>query len=140
MKHLGLSICGPNLNKKRRLMWEELTGLISWWYVPWCLGGDFNIIRFPSERLGAASFSWTMNGFSDFVSLHGLMDIHMEGGFFTWSNSSSASRLYRFLFSPLFDDHFSQFSQKRLSRVLSNHFPILLEGWELSKRKNSVPL
>ena len=133
-------VYGPNLNKKHRLMWEELTGMISWWDVPWCLGGDFNIIRFPSECLGAASFSRAMNGFSDFVSLHGLMDIHMEGGLFTWSNSSSASRLYRFLFSPLFGDHFSQFSQKRLSRVLSNHFPILLEGWELSKRKNSVPL
>ena len=23
------SVCGPNLNKRRRLMWEELTGLIS---------------------------------------------------------------------------------------------------------------
>ncbi|KAK4596364.1 hypothetical protein RGQ29_014409 [Quercus rubra] len=118
-------------------MWEELTGLISWWDVPWCLGGDFNIIRFPSERLGAASFSRAMNGFSDFVSLHGLMDIHMEGGLFTWSNSSSASRLDRFLFSPLFGDHFSQFSQKRLSRVLSDHFPILLEGG--SFRRGKIP-
>ena len=81
-------------------MWEELTGLISWWDVPWCLGGHFNIIRFPSERMGAASFTRATNGFSDFVSLHGLMDIHMEGGLFTWSNSSSASRLDRFLFSP----------------------------------------
>ena len=80
-------VYGPNLNKKRRLMWEELIGLITWWDVPWCLGGDFNIIRFPSERMGAASFTRAMNSFSDFVSLHGLMDIHMEGGLFTWSNS-----------------------------------------------------
>ena len=93
-------VYGPNLNKKRRLMWEELTRLITWWDVPWCLGGDFNIIHFPSQRMGAASFTRAMNGFSDFVSLHGLMDIHMEGSLFTWSNSSSASRLDRFLFSP----------------------------------------
>ena len=51
------SVYGPNLNKRRRLMWEELTRLISWWDLPWCLRGDFNIIRFPSKRLGAASFS-----------------------------------------------------------------------------------
>ena len=121
-------VYGPNLNNRRRLMWEELTGLISWWDLPWCLGGDFNIIRFPSERLGAASFSKAMYRFSDFVSLHGLMDIHMEGGLYTWSNTSSASWLDRFLFSPLLADHFTQFTQKRMPRVLSDHFPILFEG------------
>ena len=121
-------VYGPNLNNRRRLMWEELTGLINWWDLPWCLGGDFNIIRFPSERLGAASFSKAMYQFSDFVSLHGLMDIHMEGGLYTWSNTSSASWLDRFLFSPLLADHFTQFTQKRMPRVLSDHFPILLEG------------
>ena len=121
-------VYGPNLNKRRRLMWEELTGLISWWDLPWCLGGDFNIICFPFEILGAASFSRAMYGFSDFISLHGLMDIPMVGSLYTWSNSSSASRLDRFLFSPLLADHFTQFSQTRMSRVLFDHFPTLLEG------------
>ena len=52
----------------------------------------------------------------------------MEGGHYTWSNTSSASQLDRFLFSPLLVDHFTLFTQKRMSRVLSDHFPILLEG------------
>ena len=69
-----------------------------------------------------------MHGFFYFVSLHGLMDIHMEGGLYTRPNTSSASRLDRFLFSPLLGDHFTQFTKKRISRVLSDHFPILLEG------------
>ena len=56
-------VYGPNWNNRRRLMREELTRLIGWWDLPWCLGGDFNIIRFPSERLGAASFSRAMYGF-----------------------------------------------------------------------------
>ena len=119
---------GPNLNKRHRKMWEKLTGLISWWEVPWCLGSDFNIIRFPSERLGAATCTRAMYGFYDFISLHGLMDIPMEGGLYTWSYTSSASRLDRFLFSPLLADYFTLFAQRRLSRVLSNHYPILLEG------------
>ena len=108
-------------------MWEELTGLISWWDVPCCLGGDFNIICFPSERLGLASHIQAMYGFSDFISLHGLMDIPMEG-LYTWSNTSSTSRLDRSLFSLLLADHFTLFSQKMLSGVLSDHYPILLEG------------
>ena len=37
----------PNSNRKRHKMWEELTGLISWWDLPWCLGVDCNIVRFP---------------------------------------------------------------------------------------------
>ena len=114
-----------------------MTGQISWWDMPWYLGGDFNIICFPSKRLGAASHTRAMYGFSNFISLYGLMDIPMEGGLYTWSNTSSASRLDRFLFSPLLVDHFTLFSQKMLSRILSNHYPILLEGG--SHRRGRTP-
>ena len=62
-------IYGPNLNRERQFMWEELAGLISLWNLPWCLGGDFNIIHFPSERLGASRLSRCMYDFSDFISL-----------------------------------------------------------------------
>ncbi|KAL4644003.1 hypothetical protein ACB092_02G132300 [Castanea dentata] len=130
-------VYGPNLNKKRRNMWEELSRLISWWDLPWCLGGDFNIIHFPSERLGAASYTRAMCRFSDFISLHGLMDIPLERGLYTWSNTSSASRIDRFLISPLLVDHFTQFSQKMMSRVLSDHFPILMEGG--NQRRAKIP-
>lgn len=78
-----------------------------------------------------------MFGFSDFISLHGLMDIPMAGGLYTWSNSSSAFRLDRFLLSSLLVDYFTQFTQKWMSRVLSDHFPILLEGG--SQRRGRIP-
>ena len=44
-------VYGPNLVRDRWLLWEELFGLSSWWKVPWCMGGDFNAIRFPSEHV-----------------------------------------------------------------------------------------
>ena len=123
-----IGIYGPNSNKKRKKMWEKLIRLISWWDLPWCLGGDFNIICFPSKRVGVVSYTRAMNEFSDFISLHGLMDIPMKGGLYTLSNTSFTSRIDQFLFSPLLADHFLLFSQKRLSRVLLDHFSILLEG------------
>ena len=123
-----IGVYGPNSNKKRKKMWEKLIGLISWWDLSWCLGGDFNIIHFPLERLGVVSYTRTMHGFSDFIPPHGLMDIPMKGGLYTWSNTSSTFRIDQFLFSPLLANHFLLFSQKRLSRVLSDHFSILLEG------------
>ena len=63
------SIYGPNLNKKRQFMKEELADLNSWWNLPWCLGGDFNVILFPLERLGAGRFIRCMYDFSNFISL-----------------------------------------------------------------------
>lgn len=69
-----------------------------------------------------------MYDYFDFISHHGLMDIPLEGGTYTWSNSSSASRIDWFLFSLLLADYFTHFSQDRMPRVLSDHFPILLEG------------
>ena len=130
-------IYGPNLNKNHQFMWEELAGLNSWWNLPWCLGGDFNVIRFPSERLGAGRFTRCMYDFLDFISLHGLMDSHLEEGLYTWSNSTAASRIDWFLLSPILVDYLSHFFQKRLPRVLSDHFPILLESG--SHRRGRIP-
>ncbi len=50
-------VYGPQNNGERLLMWEELAGINSWWGSPWCIGGDFNATRFPSERLGGQHFS-----------------------------------------------------------------------------------
>jgi hypothetical protein len=45
-------VYGPNSDCDRRYSWEELASLISLWNVPWCIEGDFNVTRFPSERSG----------------------------------------------------------------------------------------
>ena len=63
-----IGVCGPNSVGGRRLLWEELFGLISWWNVPWCVGGDFNVVRFPSKRVGSTTFTATMCEFLDFIS------------------------------------------------------------------------
>jgi exonuclease III len=77
-----------------------------------------------------SSFNYAMHEFSDFISECGLMDIPMEGRLFTWSNNretSASSRIDRFLFSPDWADHFGLVTQQRLPRLLSDHYPILLD-------------
>ena len=49
------------------------------WPMAWCLVGDFNIIRYPSERLGCESFSPAMFAFSDFIESNSLVDLPLEG-------------------------------------------------------------
>jgi hypothetical protein len=42
-------VYGPNIDTFRSSLWEELVGLIYWWELPWCIGGDFNVTRFPMK-------------------------------------------------------------------------------------------
>ena len=63
------SVYGPNRREERRLLWEELSGISSWWGVPWCVGGDFNVVRYPSERLGSDRITPDMREFSEFIFL-----------------------------------------------------------------------
>ena len=43
-------VYGPNKDNVTCHLWKELTGLINWWDLPWCIGRDFNVTHFPSER------------------------------------------------------------------------------------------
>ncbi|KAL4637756.1 hypothetical protein ACB092_03G099300 [Castanea dentata] len=54
-------VYGPNGNGQRPNLWP----------VAWCLVGDFNIIRYPSERLGY------------FIENNSLVDLPLEGASFT---------------------------------------------------------
>ena len=46
-------VYGPNLDVNRSILWNELVGVQSWWDLSWCIGGDFNVVRFQSESLGS---------------------------------------------------------------------------------------
>lgn len=70
----------PNSDCDRTYLWEELVGLISWWNMPRCIGGDFNVTWFPSERSGETRLCPDMVEFSDFIFEQGLMDISLVFG------------------------------------------------------------
>ncbi|KAG6666274.1 hypothetical protein CIPAW_01G019700 [Carya illinoinensis] len=92
-------VYGPKVYSNRKFLWDELTGLCSWWAGPRCIGWDFNITQFPSERLGDSSFGSPMTDFSFLIFELDLVDIPLDGGDFTWSNGRAWSRLDRFIVS-----------------------------------------
>jgi hypothetical protein len=65
---------------KRRYLWEELVGIMSWWELLWCIGGVFYVKN-------QARQSVVILEFSKFIFDQGLMDIPLVGENFTWSNN-----------------------------------------------------
>ena len=119
-------VYGPNSNAERCCLWDELAGLLSCWILPWCIGEDFNVTRFPSERSWGRRISSAMRDFSDFIFERGLMDLSLTGGVCTWSNGQTWSRIDWFLVSPGWEDRYPGVFQKRLLCLCSDHFPIIL--------------
>jgi hypothetical protein len=38
------NIYGPNCDGDRRLLWDELASLVSWWSLLWCIGGVLTFV------------------------------------------------------------------------------------------------
>ena len=43
-------VYGPTAKYERKELWSELGAIRGLWNEPWCVAGDFNMIRFPYER------------------------------------------------------------------------------------------
>ena len=100
---------GPNADGLRDALCTELDSVRGRWSAAWCLFGDFNITRYPPERLGCSSFSPSMFKFLDFIERNLLIDIPLVGGEYTWfrdSENPSMSRIDRVLVFVDWEDHF----------------------------------
>ena len=73
------AIYGPNLNQRRQEFWIELDTVRDRWNGAWCIGGDFNVIRFPEDKLGGCCMSHVMRSFSDWINSHARLDLHLMG-------------------------------------------------------------
>ncbi len=64
-----------------------------------------------------------MHDLSDFISTHGLIDILLAGGNFTWSNNreiASMSRIDRFFYMADWEDCSKPLSEKTSQNVLKS--------------------
>jgi hypothetical protein len=133
-------VYGPNSDSARGILWDELAGIGNWWSLPWCIGGDFNVVRYPNERLKGGSLTSAMWAFTDFINELGLIDLPLIGGNYAWSSNPTRpamSSLYRFLVSPDWDGFFASSVQSIIPRTLSDHFPILLDCGRIQGGKTS---
>ncbi|XP_028059328.1 uncharacterized protein LOC114263032 [Camellia sinensis] len=77
---------------KRRQLWKSLKNLKISYPNPWCMGGDFNEIRFLGERKGCSRRDRGMNDFNELIDQLNLVDLPMKGRRFTWCNAQDGKR------------------------------------------------
>ena len=72
-------IYGPTKREARlgdiRVMWGD----------PWCIGDDFNVLRFPRERNREGRWTGALRRFSQIIDELELKDLPLQGGVFTWT-------------------------------------------------------
>lgn len=68
----------------------------------WLLGGDFNVIHWPSRAFAQNLAKYIMKKFNNFITKFDLLDPPLTNGAYTWSNFRTRpvlSRLDHFLYT-----------------------------------------
>ncbi|KAK9942585.1 hypothetical protein M0R45_008239 [Rubus argutus] len=117
-------VYGPNKAREREDFWQELAGLYGLCEPRWCVGGDFNVVRFPSEKSNGGRMTRSMRSFNSFLQDTLMRDPNLLNAEFTWSNlreEAVCCRLDRFIFTPEWEELFPNVRQITLARVTSDH-------------------
>ncbi|XP_077249371.1 uncharacterized protein LOC143888867 [Tasmannia lanceolata] len=123
-------VYGPAKARDRSALWPELMMIRDNWQGPWIVGGDFNTIRFPSEKNRPGRITTSMRHLSNFIQDGQLIDLPLEGSRYTWSNNQESlvkSRIDRILVSKEWEEVFTKIFQRALPKPTSDHNPLLLE-------------
>nr|XP_027099065.1 uncharacterized protein LOC113718354 [Coffea arabica] len=109
--------------------------------LPWCIGGDFNVILAPHEKRGGRPFAIAEGAdFMSFMEEAGIFDVGFSGASFTWSNNRRgrarvSKRLDRFLVNGACLDFSDVISVLHLARHPSDHAPLKISFENRSENK-----
>ncbi|GJS46637.1 RNA-directed DNA polymerase, eukaryota, reverse transcriptase zinc-binding domain protein [Tanacetum coccineum] len=111
-------------------LWEDITQYLSDKSGHFILFGDFNEVRFESERFGSLFNSQGAANFNAFINQIGLVDLNIGGRNFTWMNKmgTKMSKHDRFLLSESVINAVPNMTVLALDRKWSDHIPILLHS------------
>ena len=69
----------PTNREARENLWEDLGAIRGMWGDPWCIGGDFNVLRFSGERNKKGIWMGAMRRLSQIIDELELKDPFREG-------------------------------------------------------------
>ncbi|GKA33399.1 gypsy type transposase [Tanacetum coccineum] len=126
---LFMSVYSPQDMPHKRNLWAYMMGIINCWHGEVVVMGDFNEVRFDSERHGSTFYASNAAEFNTFIINSHLIDVPLGGNSFTWSDkhASKMSKLDRFLVSVGLLALFLNLSGLILCRHISDHKLIILK-------------
>ncbi|GKV17660.1 hypothetical protein SLEP1_g28131 [Rubroshorea leprosula] len=112
----------------KRILWLELKILVLQSGGMWSIVGDFNAVQKVEEKIGSSRLTIEMGEFDNFIRDSGLIDIPLVGRKLTWYQIGGKfmSRIDRALLSEEWLSKWGEATQWGLSRIVSDHCPILL--------------
>ncbi|KAJ1274217.1 hypothetical protein BS78_05G045400 [Paspalum vaginatum] len=143
-KNSGLSwkliaIYGSPYEEGKAAFLEELDKVMGAWQGPILLGGDFNLVRNAFEKSnGVINHKWA-EGFNDWITKWGLIELNPFNRRFTWTNNQVVpvlAKLDRIFVSSDWENAFP--FAKALDRLPSDHNPLVLDtghNTSFSKKK-----
>ncbi|GJX27009.1 RNA-directed DNA polymerase, eukaryota [Tanacetum coccineum] len=128
-KMMVIAVYAPQECKEKKSLWGYLHQEIGKWNGDVIIMGDFNEVRFKSDRFGSQFNPFGAQRFNSFISGSGLVEVTLGGSHFTWCHKSATkmSKLDRFLVSESVLSGCPNINAITLERFLSDHRPILLK-------------
>ncbi|XP_062100614.1 uncharacterized protein LOC133806542 [Humulus lupulus] len=118
-------------SKTREILWRDLVTISEGMKIPWIVGGDFNAVLNPEERLEYRGNANELIPFQTYVNKCGLEDVKYNGRFFTWNNKQDGknrvyAKLNRILATSDWIDTYSTAEVSFLPEGDFDHSPALL--------------
>ncbi|XP_050242398.1 uncharacterized protein LOC126691394 [Quercus robur] len=117
---------------ERCMLWENLKLIATLHDLPWALMGDFNEVIIEGEKAGGNPiFQRRVRAILDCINECQMMDLGFSGPKFTWTYKRELGgliqcRLDRVWANPDWKSYFPEANVTHLSRVNSDHYPLLL--------------
>jgi hypothetical protein len=126
-------VYGPADHRRSDEFLGELTQAVAAAPYPVVVGGDFNLIRAASDKSNA-NISWSrIRRFNEAIATMALREVERAGARYTWTNKRlrpTRCVLDRVLVSPIWEAAFPLCSLTTITRVGSDHSPLLLSSGE----------
>ena len=75
-----MGVYGPIMKRCRESFWGEVRAIRGLWNAPWCIGGDFNVIRFLRVCRKEERMSSSMRRFLEVIDELDLKDLPLQRG------------------------------------------------------------
>lgn len=137
-----IAVYGPAYEEQKQDFLDELDFVMNMWQGPILIGGDFNLVRFVSDKSnGLISHRWA-DGFNSWVDKWALIELNASNKRFTWTNNQDfpvIAKIDRVFVTIAWEAAFPLASVKALDRYSSDHNPLVINtGDNVSFGKKKV--